>query len=107
MPASLRPRIRVLIDGGCALCNGFARFVEARDRSGLFEFLPGDNPSTVILIENGRMYTRSSAALRILGRLGFPWSWVARLGSLLPLVVRDAIYDQIARRRRAISCRLP
>ncbi len=102
-----RPRIRVLIDTGCGLCTGFAGFVRARDRSGLFEFLPGDNPSTVVLIEDGCTYTRSTAALRILGRLGFPWSWVARLGRLFPLALRDAVYDQIARHRRAISCRLP
>lgn len=103
---SQRSEIRVLIDGGCALCNGFARFVRARDRSGQFEFQAGDDPSTVVLVEDGRSYIRSAAVLRILARLPFPWPALAAAARLIPAPVRDALYNVIARHRRRIACRI-
>jgi predicted DCC family thiol-disulfide oxidoreductase YuxK len=100
-------RFRVLIDGGCGLCNGFAGFVRARDHEGRFEFLPGDNPSTVVLVEDGREYTRSAAVLRILARLPFPWPALGAAAGVIPTPVRDALYNVIARHRRNLVCRIP
>jgi len=71
----------VLFDGACNLCNGAVRFIIERDPRCLFRFaslqspagadlarhhgFPGDQLRTVALIDGGRIYTRSSAALRI------------------------------------------
>ena len=60
----------------------------------------GDSPvpDSVILYRNGRLYTRSSAALRIAAHLRFPWP-MAVIFLAVPRVIRDAIYDWIARNR--------
>ena len=79
----------VLIDGVCHLCQGLTQFIIKRDPAGAFRFaslqseigqellrqggLDGDSPETMVLIEQGRYYTRSTGALRIARRLRFPW----------------------------------
>lgn len=103
MPAAFQ----VHIDGACALCNGLARFVKARDPLRRFEFIPGNETGSVILYAGGEVYTRSTAALRILSELGFPWSCFARAALLVPPAIRDAVYDAVARNRRRLSCPLP
>jgi DCC1-like thiol-disulfide oxidoreductase len=71
----------VLFDGVCNLCNGFVQFVIARDRRNRFQFAALQSPpaqrllaplaaaadalDTMILIEDGRVFTRSAAALRV------------------------------------------
>ena len=64
-----------------------------------------------ILIQDGHGYTRSTAALRILGMLDYPWALLRAL-LIIPRVLRDAMYDLVARNRyawfgRRDSCRLP
>lgn len=117
----------VLFDGVCNLCNAVVRFVIPRDPRGHFQFAtltsdaaaralatePGARqlPDSVILVEDGRVFTRSDAALRILRRLTFPWSLVYGL-IVLPKGLRDHVYDAIARRRyrwfgRRDQCMIP
>lgn len=115
----------VLYDGTCRLCQASVRFIVRRDPAGRFRFAPlqgaagaawldrrpGQPPDSVVLIEEGAVYTRSTAALRIARRLRFPWPLLYGL-VLVPRPVRDAIYDGIARRRYAWfgwddSCPLP
>jgi predicted DCC family thiol-disulfide oxidoreductase YuxK len=117
----------ILYDGICNLCNGFVRFIRKRDRKSVFEFiplqsdegreylsshsLPEDKLDTVIYIENGDMFMKSSAGLRILRLLGWPWK-VLYLFIILPVPVRDFLYDIIALSRYRIfgkshSCEIP
>ena len=122
----------VLIDGVCHLCNGLVRFIAARDPAGRFRFASLQSPagrelaqgaglapgelSTVVLIEraNGsdpRASIRSTAVLRILAGLRFPWP-VLSLARIVPPFVRDPLYRWIARNRyrwfgRADVCSLP
>jgi predicted DCC family thiol-disulfide oxidoreductase YuxK len=63
---------------------------------------------SIVLIENGRVFTRSTAALRIARRLKRPWP-VASLFLAIPRPLRDAVYNFIARHRyrwfgRADAC---
>ncbi|MDO3408629.1 thiol-disulfide oxidoreductase DCC family protein [Saccharibacillus sp. CPCC 101409] len=105
----------VLIDGVCHFCQGAVRFIVKRDPKGVFRFAslqsePGTElaggtgfeasgePNTLVLIENGRKYVRSTAALRIARRLRFPWPLLYAL-ILVPRPLRDAVYRYIARNR--------
>jgi predicted DCC family thiol-disulfide oxidoreductase YuxK len=104
----------VLFDGVCNLCNGAVAFIIARDRRAQFGFASlqsdagrrllrelngGDAlPDTFVLVEEGRMFTQSTAALRIAQRLGFPWSLAALL-TVLPRAIRDRAYRVVARNR--------
>ena len=104
----------ILFDGVCNLCNGFVTFVIARDPGGRFKFGPlqstaaerllGDIdprdrwPDSVVLVENGRVWTRSAAALRIARGLTFPWP-LAFAFVVVPRPIRDSIYNLFARRR--------
>lgn len=118
----------VFYDAGCNLCNGAVTFLRRRDRAGRFRFVPLDSGGarlllsqprqattgeeagcetaadalpgeTFLLLEDGRLYDRSTAALRTLRRLGGLWHLVYPL-ILIPRPLRDAVYTFIARRRR-------
>lgn len=117
----------ILFDGVCNLCNGFVTFVIQRDRGNRFRFAslqsdtardllkhqPGTDqgPDSVVLIENGRYYQQSTAALRILRHLGGGWPLLYGL-ILVPAFLRDKIYAWVARNRyrwfgQRDACMLP
>ena len=73
--------------------------------------MTGTLPDSVVLVEVGRVFTRSDAALRIVRRLTFPWPLLWGFGPV-PRVIRDAVYDVVARNRyrwfgTRDSCLLP
>lgn len=105
----------ILFDGVCNLCQSSVQFVIAHDRKGCFRFASlqsrvgegladhyakNENRSlnTIILIEGGKAYYRSTAALKILQKLGLPWS-LFHVFIILPVKMRDFIYDFIGQRR--------
>ena len=104
----------ILFDGVCNLCNGFVTFVIARDPAGRFQFGPLQSsaaqcllgsidsreewPDSMVLVENGRAWTRSAAALRIARGLSFPWP-LAYVFVVVPRPLRDWIYNLVARNR--------
>ena len=115
----------IYFDGFCGLCNGFVDFVLRRDSAHRFRFAPlqgstatarfgpaGDvDPTTILLEAEGIIYERSTAALRIVSRLGGIWRAAAVL-RLVPRPIRDWVYDWVARNRYAWfgkrdTCRLP
>jgi predicted DCC family thiol-disulfide oxidoreductase YuxK len=121
-------RTVVLFDGVCNLCNGFVNFLIDRDPGARLAFaalqsdagrrlltsagLPEDSLQSVVVVDAGATLTRSSAALRILRRLGGPWSVLALPLLAVPRPLRDAVYDWIARKRygwfgRQEFCRIP
>jgi predicted DCC family thiol-disulfide oxidoreductase YuxK len=118
----------VLFDGVCNLCDGAVRFMIEHDRAARLRFAPlqsdaadallrefgrvaGDAPRSIMLIDDGRLYERSDAALRVAALLDRPWS-AARALLAVPKPLRDGIYDLIARSRyrifgRRSECRIP
>jgi len=54
-----------------------------------------DAKSTVILIENGLVFTHSTAALKITSHLKLPYSALRYL-TIIPRFFRDALYKVIA-----------
>jgi predicted DCC family thiol-disulfide oxidoreductase YuxK len=113
--ATIQPRPALIVfDGVCNLCNGLVQFVIARDPAGRFQFAavqsasarrmlelhnaPEPLPDSIALVEEGRVFTRSTAALRIARRLPFPWPLTTVLLAV-PRPVRDSMYDLVARSR--------
>jgi predicted DCC family thiol-disulfide oxidoreductase YuxK len=117
----------ILFDGECNLCNGFVGFVLPRVPAGNFKFaslqspfgqellsghaLPTNTLDSVVLSEEGRVYSRSTAVLRILRRLSGLWPLLYAF-FLVPRPIRDAVYDFIGRNRyrwfgRRESCLMP
>jgi predicted DCC family thiol-disulfide oxidoreductase YuxK len=116
-----------LFDGVCNLCNRSVQFVLKRDRRGVFRFaslqseigqsllqrsgLPADQLDSFVLVENNKVYTRSTGALRVCRKLGGAWS-LLYVFRIVPRPLRDAVYNWIARRRyswfgKKDSCWLP
>ena len=102
-------------DGGCGLCHRTVRFVLWADRAERFEFAPLQGStfrqllpepvqktlpdSFVLRTSEGRLLVRSDAVLHILSRLGGFWAVLAGLCRLVPRLLRDAVYDFVARIR--------
>lgn len=103
----------LLYDGVCGLCNGFVQFVLKRDKVGAMHFatLQGElgkaalrqlpeiaDVDSVVLLHREGAWVRSTAALEVARYLGGPWA--ATLAAYaVPRIMRDWLYDVIARRR--------
>ena len=56
-----------------------------------------DRPDSFAFVANGQAYVKSEAVLRIARELPrWQWTWVFQF---IPRVIRDAIYDLVARNR--------
>ena len=123
----------LLYDGQCGLCDRVVQFVLRHDRRDQFRFAPlqsdfarailerhrydSSNLATVVLVLDfdhpaERLLVRYDAALGVLARLGGFWRMLAFVGRCCPRLIRDLIYDGIARNRYRIfgrheQCLLP
>lgn len=116
----------LLYDGDCALCARSVMFLAPRDRDKRLRFasiagphgrahaqaagIDPDQPASLLLVANGRRYIKSEASLRAARLIKAPWPFLARLGQLVPRLVRDAVYDFVAKRRYAFfgrACLVP
>ena len=104
----------VIFDGVCNLCNWSVRFIIERDSRGIFKFASAQSeigeiflreygfqlsePESVILLKNGQVHEKSSAALKIAAELDGIWQYLAVL-RLIPHPIRDFVYDWIAQNR--------
>lgn len=104
----------IFFDGVCNLCNRSIQFIIKRDTKKRFHFaslqgnegqemllrfhLPTNDFHSFILLEGDRMYTRSTAVLRMLKGLGGGWKLLYGF-IIVPKFIRDAIYNWIARNR--------
>ena len=116
----------ILFDGVCNLCNASVNFVIDRDPAGLFYFSAlqsdyareklesyqvGQDLNTIILLEDGKIYDRSTAALRIARHLSGLWP-LLYVGILIPKFLRNAVYRWVAKNRyrwfgQTEQCRVP
>ena len=104
----------LLYDGHCLMCSGLVRWVMDRDKAGKIHFGALQDPDvepllkkapdhirtadSVVLYSRGRFSYRSTAILRLLKLLGFPWNITVIL-FVIPPFIRDAVYKVIAKYR--------
>jgi predicted DCC family thiol-disulfide oxidoreductase YuxK len=108
-------RATLYYDGDCGLCDRFVQFVLRHDRGEYFQFatlqseagreqlsrlgLPENDLRTVMLVEEGNSYVRSTASLRVCRRLAGFWPLLYAF-ILIPERWRDAAYTLVARNRK-------
>ncbi len=117
----------ILFDGVCNLCNSSVLFVIKHDRTARFSFaslqstfgqlqrkkfnLPLNDLNTLLLVKDGRLLTRSTAALEIAKQLDGLWPCLY-IFKIVPAFLRDGVYDYVAKNRykwfgKKESCMIP
>ena len=117
----------ILFDGVCNLCNGAVRFIIKRDNKNRFLFaslqseegkqilednnFPANKSDSFLLVEDGKVYERSTAALRVLKNLSGLRSLLYGF-IIVPKFIRDSVYNWIAKNRyqwfgRKDECMIP
>lgn len=104
----------IFFDGLCNLCNGAVQFIIERDTNNLYHFasLQSDfaknelqkfdidtaQINSFILLENGKIYQRSTAALKVSKNLSGLWPLLS-IFIIIPPFIRDGFYNYIAKNR--------
>jgi predicted DCC family thiol-disulfide oxidoreductase YuxK len=103
----------IVFDGVCNLCSGSVQFILKRDKEKRFSFaslqsnfgqdllkqfdLPTNTFNSFILFQEGKIFTRSTAALKMFSQLK-NWGWV-KIFWIVPKFIRDGVYNLIAKNR--------
>ena len=117
----------ILFDGVCNLCDSTVQFILKRDKKGYFHYaslqseagqalltangLPTTDFDSFILVENGKVYQKSTGALRVARHLGGAWPLLYAF-IIIPPFIRNAVYNWVARNRyrwygKKEECMLP
>ena len=104
----------ILFDGVCNLCTSSVQFIIRNDLKQHFRFASQQSDigktlltknyidikktDSLVLIDHGKVYQKSTAALRIAKQLSFGWS-LLYVFILIPPFIRNPIYDFIAANR--------
>ena len=104
----------VIFDGYCNFCSRSVRFIIRKDKKRYFTFAASQTPEgqniiglyrlgelaehSIVLIEHGNVYRKSTAALRIARQLASGWRGFY-VCMIIPRRLRDFVYDLIARSR--------
>lgn len=119
----------MVFDGYCGLCSGFVDFAFRKNPHGDLRFLAAQSElgealfvhyelkigetdfDTMLLIQDGYLYTKMDAAIRMISDFGWPWKLI-KIAKILPRFLSDALYNLIARNRirwfgARATCRLP
>ncbi len=104
----------ILFDGVCNLCNSSVQFVISHDPQRQFRFaslqsefgqsvltkfnLPTNSLQSFILLDNNKIDTKSTAALKVAKQLNKGWSLLYAF-IIVPAFIRDAVYQFIAKNR--------
>jgi len=119
---ALTQRKIVFFDGVCNLCNGTVDFLLRHHRDQFLMFAPlqgvsaknvlkSNSLASIVYYEQGLIYERSDAALKLCEGLALPWR-IFLVFKLVPKAIRDKVYDFIAINRYRIfgkneTCRIP
>ncbi|MGM7681925.1 thiol-disulfide oxidoreductase DCC family protein [Cytobacillus sp. Hm23] len=116
----------IVFDGVCNLCNGAVQFLLKRDKRDALRFTAMQsevakellvtyqvptNVDSFVFINGNKYYIKSTAALQVSKYLSGLWK-VFYLCIIIPVPIRDFIYDWVAKNRfkwfgRRTECMLP
>ncbi|MEQ8303678.1 MAG: thiol-disulfide oxidoreductase DCC family protein [Cyclobacteriaceae bacterium] len=117
----------ILFDGVCNLCNTSVQFIIKRDKASYFSFaalqspygqgllskfhLPTGEFNSILLVDHGRVFQRSRAALEIAKKLDGLWPLFYAF-IIVPGFIRDWLYNIISSNRyrmfgRQDQCMIP
>lgn len=103
----------LFFDGNCGLCNRSVKFVLRKEKDQKLIFSPlqsefakktlqpfhlENNMDSMVLLENGKVHLRSSAALRVTKYLKGLWPMMMMF-IIVPPFIRNAVYNYIAKNR--------
>jgi predicted DCC family thiol-disulfide oxidoreductase YuxK len=102
-------RTILFFDGHCNLCNGAVRFVLNNEKGGTIylaplqgetsrAYLPTALPDSLVLLENGKIFIESSAALKLIPYFKWHFQWL-RILWIFPKFLRNWIYRFVAKNR--------
>lgn len=109
----------VFVDGHCLICNRLVELILKYDKSKEIHIahLQGDYAKanlseeytkelhSVVFIEDGKLFDKSDAALRVLSYFGGIWNLLL-ISKFLPKSLRDTIYMWISKNRYNIGDKL-
>ena len=117
----------ILFDGVCNFCNSSVNFVLKRDNKSVFKFAPiqsenaqillsdakesFNHSDSFILVDDGKLYTKTTAALRVCKSLSGLWPLLYGF-IIVPPFLRDPLYNLLAKYRyqwfgKADNCMIP
>lgn len=116
----------ILFDGKCHFCDSSVQFIIKRDQYAQFSFASlqsetgqkilkdyhlNNDLDSMLLIEDGKAFVKSTAALHIAKHLDGLWKW-SYMFILIPSFIRDIFYHMLAKNRykwfgRKESCEIP
>jgi predicted DCC family thiol-disulfide oxidoreductase YuxK len=104
----------VLFDGVCNFCNSSVNFIIRHDKKKRYKFaalqsdigrvlseknaIDQSKIDSIILVENGKVFIKSSAILRISQHLNYLYPLFFGF-VIIPKFIRDGVYDFIAKNR--------
>jgi len=104
----------ILFDGVCNLCNSSVQFIIKRDKKQQFLYaslqsdaaqsillqfqLKNNDLNSIILVENGKIYKKSTAILKISKDLNSIWK-LSYAFIIIPKFIRDFVYTLVANKR--------
>ncbi len=116
----------IFFDGKCSLCNKSIDLIISLDKKRAFRYAPLQGEAAIRLLplhtytllsslvyyENGKIWTKSEAIIKVLSKLGFPFFILGKLITIIPKSLLNLIYDYISQNRirwfgQSESCRMP
>jgi predicted DCC family thiol-disulfide oxidoreductase YuxK len=104
----------VIFDGKCNLCESSVIFIICRDKKAKFKFVPAQSQrgieiqnkhdinaidlQTLILIKDGKVFTKSDAVLEIARNLDRLWKMLFII-KIIPKSIREWMYSKVAKNR--------
>ena len=104
----------ILFDGICNFCNSAVNFVIKKDKEAIINFAPLQSPkgklylkqynypvsnlNSFVFIEDNKVYTKSTAALKVCRHLKGLWPLCYGF-IIVPKFIRDGIYSWVAKNR--------
>jgi predicted DCC family thiol-disulfide oxidoreductase YuxK len=116
----------VLFDGVCNVCNYWVQFIIKRDPNAQFRFASLQSEEaqlllqaheqkvtldSIVLLQDGKVYTESTAILQIFKKLTGMWKLLS-VFQIVPKFIRDSFYRWFAKNRyrwfgQQESCMIP